>query len=106
MQCHGLDARRISFVRPVDSFACMPYSALCAGVAQLVEQLICNQQVVRSNRIASSILFIFSVCSQYFELKMSHHACFFVCSGCLPLTTISRDCVVDALTRFAMQFRS
>ena len=27
-----------------------------AGVAQLVEQLICNQQVVRSNRIAGSIV--------------------------------------------------
>jgi uncharacterized membrane protein YphA (DoxX/SURF4 family) len=29
------------------------HPALDAGVAQLVEQLICNQQVVRSNRIAS-----------------------------------------------------
>ena len=26
-----------------------------AGVAQLVEQLICNQQVIRSNRITGSI---------------------------------------------------
>ena len=30
-----------------------------AGVAQLVEQLICNQQVVRSNRIAGSICTLF-----------------------------------------------
>ena len=29
----------------------------CAGVAQLVEQLICNQQVVGSSPIASSSLF-------------------------------------------------
>lgn len=44
-----------------DDFACgISYNvnsrdALIAGVAQLVEQLICNQQVVSSNLITSSI---------------------------------------------------
>jgi hypothetical protein len=33
------------------------YHPFSAGVAQLVEQLICNQPVVGSNPIASSILF-------------------------------------------------
>jgi hypothetical protein len=32
------------------------YPRSSAGVAQLAEQLICNQQVVRSNRIAGSLL--------------------------------------------------
>ncbi len=35
-----------------DQFKC-----ICAGVAQLVEQLICNQQVAGSSPIASSIFF-------------------------------------------------
>jgi hypothetical protein len=35
------------------------YSFSLAGVAQLVEQLTCNQQVVGSTPIASSILFSF-----------------------------------------------
>jgi uncharacterized protein YgiB involved in biofilm formation len=34
------------------------YSFSLAGVAQLVEQLTCNQQVVGSTPIASSILFL------------------------------------------------
>ena len=37
-----------------DQFKC-----ICAGVAQLVEQLICNQQVAGSSPIASSIFLIF-----------------------------------------------
>ncbi len=36
-----------------DQFKC-----ICAGVAQLVEQLICNQQVAGSSPIASSIFLI------------------------------------------------
>ena len=45
---------------------------MCAGVAQLVEQLTCNQQVVGSTPIASSIDFLkkqnFSVCTKSGEL--------------------------------------
>ena len=39
-----------------------------AGVAQLVEQLICNQQVVGSNPIASSIIANGALISRFFYL--------------------------------------
>jgi hypothetical protein len=45
--------------RRIDRRSCTLYllQPLHAGVAQLAEQLICNQQVVRSNRIAGLYLF-------------------------------------------------
>ena len=42
--------------------------ALPAGVAQLVEQLICNQQVVGSSPVASSIYILFNT-TQMIHIK-------------------------------------
>ena len=45
-------ARKIRL--PMDAFPCMINATHEAGIAQLVEQLICNQQVIGSNPIAGS----------------------------------------------------
>ena len=51
----GPRGRGLKSLNP-DQFKC-----ICAGVAQLVEQLICNQQVAGSSPIASSIFFEYSM---------------------------------------------
>ena len=48
------------------------WPGVSAGVAQLVEQLICNQQVIGSNPIASS-----KVSENYFYVKLSCQFLFF-----------------------------
>ncbi len=47
---------------------------MCAGVAQLVEQLTCNQQVVGSTPIASSILKGVSDKTADLATSSSHHS--------------------------------
>ena len=45
-----------AFRRLLDAKGCASFRRIFAGIAQLVEQLICNQQVVGSNPTAGSLL--------------------------------------------------
>ena len=51
-----LSFRAQAFRRLLDVKGCASFRRIFAGIAQLVEQLICNQQVVGSNPTAGSLV--------------------------------------------------